>query len=348
MLGGLDKRQGRGFETSPKVQRRGHVATTPKSRVLLLTTSSDLSADLVITTLRKLRARVLRWNLEDFPLSSTASWNPDGKLRLIAQGQEFTIEEFKSAWYRRTAAPRLPDELQRSGAESFVTGEIDAFLRGLCETSRWFWVNPPNRVEIAENKLRQLASATALGFAVPATLVTNDCKEARRFLRRFPLAVAKSIARSAIELDGSHWAVFTRPLSRADVIGERALRISPCIFQEMIPKRADVRVTVVGSKIFAAAIMCKDPHPPEVDWRALENRSLIYRRHVLPRAIADRCHLLMQELGLVYGCFDFVLTPEGRYFFLEINPSGQWGWIEHELGFRITDEIARLLINGKN
>lgn len=324
------------------------MATTPKGRVLLVTTSSDLSADLVIITLRKFRTRVLRWNLEDFPLSANASWSPDGKLRLIVQGREFAIEEFKSAWYRRSATPRLPDELQRNGAESFVTGEIDAFLSGLWKTSPWFWVNPPNRVQIAENKLRQLASARALGFAIPTTLVTNDRKEARRFLRRFPLAIAKSISRSAIELDGSHCAVFTRPLSRSDVIGERALRISPCIFQEMIPKRADIRATVVGSKIFTAAIMCRDPHPPEVDWRALESRSLIYKRHELPRAIADRCHLLMQELGLVYGCFDFILTPEGRYYFLEINPSGQWGWIEHELGFKITDEIAHLLINGKN
>jgi glutathione synthase/RimK-type ligase-like ATP-grasp enzyme len=229
-----------------------------------------------------------------------------------------------------------------------VIGEIDAFLRGVCATSRWFWVNPPGQVQIAENKLRQLASASALGFAIPVTLVTNDVMEARKFLRRFPLAVAKSIGRSAIELDGAHWAVFTRPLSRASVIGERALRISPCIFQEMIPKRADIRVTVVGSKIFAAAITCRDAQPPEVDWRALESRSLIYRRHSLPREIQDRCHLLMQELGLVYGCFDFILTPEGKYYFLEINPSGQWGWIEHELGFEITDEIARLLIHGKN
>lgn len=324
------------------------VRKSTKNKILLITTASDLSADLLITKLNELSVPAFRWNLEDFPLTVSASWGPGAKGRIIAHRHDFPLDQFKSAWYRRMAPPGLPHQLKTEGVRNFITREASAFVEGLCETAPWFWVNRPSHVRRAENKLWQLATARTLGFAVPATLVTNNPKEAKAFLKKRPAAIVKSVASGAVEMQGSHWAIFTRLIRPKSDVPAPALRLSPCIFQEMAPKRADIRVTVIGSKMFTAAITSKNAEPHEVDWRALDSRLLIYRPHSLPHSVAHRCRLLMERLGLVYGCFDLVLTPGGKYLFLEINPSGQWGWIEHELGFKITESLARLLMKGKN
>ena len=321
--------------------------TPPDSRpILLVAERRDLAADLVVAELVKKGAAFVRWNCEDFPLSSTMIWEPtERNAKLHLGSQRFSLEQFKSAWYRRTPAPILDGSVP-VGAPGFVEREISTFLAGVWAYSRLRWINWPPSVLRAENKLLQLALAQELGFSTPRTIVTNDPSAARSFVAAVPRAVVKSITGGTFEQKDEWWVLLTHPVSAGDLESDTAIQIAPCIFQERIEKWADIRVTLVGTDIYAAQIVTTVGD--EVDWRALDRSNLSYRPHTLPDELASRCLEMLRRFGLTYGCFDFVLTPGGDYFFLEVNPSGQWGWVEHELGFRITESITRWLIEAKS
>ena len=315
--------------------------------VLLVTSKSDLSADLLVTTLRKRSVPFVRFNMEDFPLRYRLSWTPDSQDHSLVVGhQEWPLSVFRSAWYRRMAPPTVPPHTADDGVRDFVAHEITAFLEGIWETTHWLWLNRPSAVRRAENKLLQLALAKRCRFSIPRTLVTNDAGAARRFLAEADRSIVKSIAGSAVDVDGKRAVLFTHSVTEMDIPSDSAIQLSPCIFQHRIPKVSDIRVTLIGSEIFAAEILTQEMTTEDTDWRSVAPDRLSYATHVLPRTIADTCRRYLNELGLVYGCFDFLLIPGGEYVFLELNPSGQWGWIEHETRAPITEANVQTLTLG--
>ena len=125
-----------------------------------------------------------------------------------------------------------------------------------------------------------------------------------------------------------------------------SVRASPTIFQERVDNLFDLRVTIVGSRIFSAKIQIRDKGDDEVDWRSLEVERIYYERYTLPKAVSAACHRLVKGLSLHFAAIDFIVTPEGDHVFLELNPSGQWGWIEGATELPITDAIVDLLCEG--
>jgi glutathione synthase/RimK-type ligase-like ATP-grasp enzyme len=112
------------------------------------------------------------------------------------------------------------------------------------------------------------------------------------------------------------------------------------IFQQYVPKRVELRVTVVGRRVFAAEIDSQASRSTRHDWRHYDDPNVQYRIHTLPPEMARACVRLVEALGLSFGAIDLIQTPEGKYVFLEINPNGQWGWIEDLTGLPISDAIA--------
>ncbi len=125
-----------------------------------------------------------------------------------------------------------------------------------------------------------------------------------------------------------------------------ALRSCPVIVQEQIPWRVELRVTVVGDQIFACEIHSQISNHARLDWRRYDTGATPHLVHELPGEIADRCVALTHRLGLRYGAVDLILTPDGRYVFLEINPNGQWLWIENLTGLPISQAVCDLLLEG--
>jgi glutathione synthase/RimK-type ligase-like ATP-grasp enzyme len=115
-----------------------------------------------------------------------------------------------------------------------------------------------------------------------------------------------------------------------------------------VEKRVELRVTVVGTKVFAAEIDSQATNHTRFDWRRYDLGNTPHRAHPLPDDVAERCLALTQRLGLSYGAIDLIVTPDGRYVFIEINPNGQYSWIEHCTGLPITDALCDLLMAGAN
>ena len=117
---------------------------------------------------------------------------------------------------------------------------------------------------------------------------------------------------------------------------------APGIFQEYVPKRVETRITIVGDEVFASEIDSQSNPATIHDWRR-DFANTRYRTHELPVAVAKKCLDFVRMLNLKFGALDFVIRPDGAYVFLEINPNGQWLWIENLTGLPIGNAIATLL-----
>jgi glutathione synthase/RimK-type ligase-like ATP-grasp enzyme len=123
-----------------------------------------------------------------------------------------------------------------------------------------------------------------------------------------------------------------------------AIERAPGIYQTVIEKAYELRITVVEHAIFAVRINSQDNEVTSLDWR----RDLDGVRYAvepdLPEKFRDRLLAFHSRAGLVYGAYDFIVTPGGEYVFLEVNQVGQWLWIEDATGVQVSAAIASTLV----
>ena len=278
---------------------------------------------------------LIRFNQDEFPTHIEMQWRSDGEIAFRSGQFNVTASDVSGAWYRR--AP-----YSWSRKHGFVARESAGFLRGLWETADWKWMNRPAAVHRAENKLVQLRNARALGLQVPNTLITNCAESARAFVQRQP-SIVKTVVSAGLQIGGSDRVIFTTSIALDQLQMQNELHQCPVIFQAAIAKSYDLRVTLVGDLLFAAAIHVSNRTEDELDWRSIDDGRLTYEIVHLDPDIVFKCRKLSTAFGLSYAAIDFVVSEDGRYFFLELNPSGQWGWLERKLGFAISDAILMYL-----
>jgi hypothetical protein len=312
-------------------------------QIILVTTAHDLAADLIVFHLRRRGADFVRFNQEDFPGQASLVWRGPATPATITLGADLIdCTEIRSAWFRYPVAPSATRPEQQSYL-GFVINEAAGFLSGFLETMPWFWMNRPSAAALAGNKLRQLACAPQLGLTIPPTLVTNSGQAAKDFVQERQ-SIAKTVNNSGYTDAGTRYVIYTTAVTVDDLTGE-SVGASPVVFQQRIGKAFDLRVTVVGTRVFAVRIHTENDEGT-VDWRAIEPSRLVYERYCLPAAIEKSCVDLVRAFLLTFAALDFIVTPDGEHVFLEINPSGQWGWLEQATELPITDAIVDRLIVG--
>ncbi|MFP5417339.1 MAG: alpha-L-glutamate ligase, partial [Actinomycetes bacterium] len=231
----------------------------------------------------------------------------------------------------------LDDRITLGDDRHFALGETAAMVAGLWACLDAHWVNDPVRDEAASAKMLQLKLAAACGLKVPRTCMTNDPAQARAFLE----AVHGAAVFKPFSATPATWRE-TRPVREADIALLDNVALAPVIFQERIDGGVDVRVTVVGRKLFPARIAVSDARF-EYDVR-LDTQAARITACELPSAVAAGLGRLMGALGIVYGAADFRVAPDGQLLFLEVNPAGQWLFVEIETGQPITEALVDHLI----
>lgn len=312
--------------------------------ILLITETSDLAADLLVLSAKQRRIPVIRFNQDEFPQRICVQWRGTGQSRFSLEKHCFAEDEVSGAWFRR--APRTSSG-KKDDVSNFVLRESDGYLKGIWETTSWLWMNFPSAVARAELKLLQLRHAQQIGLKVPDTLVTN-CPEATRSFAEGRNVIAKTVVGGGLSIDGIGHAIFTTAVTSGDLDIDSEIQACPLTFQNRIPVQYDLRVTVVGDSVFAARVAVRDRNDSDVDWRGLDPARLHYERDSLPQEIEIKCRKLVAAFGLMYGALDFVVTPDGEYVFLELNPSGQWVWLERRLRMPITDTILDILVGNSH
>ena len=307
--------------------------------LLILTSKHDLAVDYVITELLDRGLRYFRLNAED--LSSckfTFSTNGEGIVRrLSTRSRTIDLDAVTAVWYRRAMHP-VPDPTLSPPERRFITGELRHLVFGLVFDPCIIWVNPIDKVSVAEHKLYQLQIASSLGLQVPRTLVSADIEELRSFaLSNSNGTIVKPIFHGLFFDGVSRHSIYTRRVD-ADSLDADSLRPCPILLQEEIPRVADVRVTFIGSDCFVADIRGNNSL---IDWRD-PNVAVNYEISSLDDGTKALCRGMLAEMGLAYGAFDFIRMPNGTLIFLELNPTGEWAWLEETLHFPMRDAFIRL------
>jgi hypothetical protein len=307
---------------------------------LLITERFEPTADLLIAGLRRRGVPFLRWNLDHFPLGSSLTYRiSNGRFgaEILTDGRKLDLNNIASVWCRGFWPTGFPSDLGRA-ERKFAEEESQRALDGIITVTSALWINHPHNHLRANSKPAQLFAARHAGFEIPPTLITNDPDEARGFVARADSeAVYKALSQS-LDLEPGK-ALFTGVVTERELLNLNLIRVSPGIFQARVPKYYELRVTVVGSRIFAGKINSQSSDETKVDWR--HKPFAIEREPVrLTEDMEAKVHALMQFFGLVYGAFDFIVTPEGRYVFLEVNPAGQYMWVESKTGLPITAALV--------
>jgi MvdC family ATP-grasp ribosomal peptide maturase len=317
--------------------------------VLLVTHSADyFTVDRVAEALLRQGVRPFRLDTDLFPQQVQLSTYIDGAElhhKVDGCGQSFTTEEVRAVWLRRIWTSQLSENLKpqfRAVCARESMAALEGFLDGLAAVR---WVDSLPKIRQAENKLYQLRVARSVGLRIPRTLVTNDAKRVRTFFQELKgVMVAKLLTPVSVSMDGSSPFVYTNAVREEDLDNAEALCHSPMVFQERIPKQRELRVAFVGGTCFVGALNSAKSIAGQVDWRRASLKELEWEPEMLPNQVTYRLKALMAELGLVYGAIDLILTPDGEYVFLEVNPTGEWGMLERDLGYPISDAIARTLL----
>ncbi len=235
------------------------------------------------------------------------------------------------------------------GVYDFCLRETRAALMGSLLTHRAPVMSPPANVWKAEYKPFQLTAARRSGLVTPETLISNDPLKVRAMFRRLEgKMIAKPVRTGFVDCGSEQRAIYTTALSEEHLNDIESARWSPAIYQPLIEKRSDIRVTVVGDKMFAAEIDSQGEPTAKVDWRRTLNPSLPHRQIELPQQLRDALFRLMSLLGLVFGAIDLIRTPDDNYLFLEVNPNGQWLWLDDALHFGISDTVVGWLLGERS
>lgn len=311
--------------------------------ILLVSNARDLTTDFIVLEARRRGVSTIRLNTEDIP-KGHARLGFEGDSDWSLQFPDWTLEgrEVTAAYFRRPAAPEIDPQVCAAEERAYCTVEWAALLKSLYQRIGPRWLSAPAAIAAAEDKPRQLLEAQRAGLAVPDTVITNDVAVFDKFLQG-AAAVAKPLRQARLEGETER-VMFTTRVEAATARNERAIAAAPMILQREVLKAADIRVTVVGERVFAAEIDSQAFAEAEVDWRAGDTTRLGHAKHDLPVDMEEKCVDLVRALGLGFGAIDLVLDREGCYWFLEVNPNGQWAWIETRTGHPIAAAIVDHLV----
>ncbi len=311
--------------------------------ILLVTNRRDLTTDFLIRELKKRNLVFSRLNT-DIATDSLVILNPlSNTVEIRDTFSHIQIDSISVAYFRRPAISQLKDV--HGVYRDYVRAEWNAFLKALYASIGDRWFSHPNNILLAEDKPRQLRLAYKIGFNVPETIITNDIEAAKEINGDLAL-VAKPLKQALIEADDFEKVIFTSSIGSLTDRDRASISVCPVIFQRHIPKAVDIRVTVVGDRVFAVAIHSQESEETKVDWRRGSNPRLHHEVIDLPDDVADKCVQIVQSQFLRFGAVDLVRDLEGKHWFLECNPNGQWAWIENRTGLpiasAITDEMLKL------
>lgn len=314
--------------------------------VLILARDLDPSADEMVTALRERGTAVCRVNTAWFPTQLSVSAGLRGGRwsgYLHTPGHRVELEDVHAVWYRSPEAYQMPDELS-SAERHHAFLEAKYGLGGVLSSLPALWVNHPARLADASYKPVQLVWAHGCGLTVPDTTITNEADTVSEFAHA-GRTITKLLGSNTISEEGTRKFSWTRVLGDDDLADLRGIEATTHMVQRWVPKSFEVRVIIIGDHLTAVAIYASNT-ASYVDWRS-DYDALSYELIDPPEHVSQGIHALMRTFSLIYGALDFVVTPEDEWVFLEINPGGQYGWIESHTGVPLTGVLADLLTKGQ-
>lgn len=310
-------------------------------RVLILSSVLDFATDRVCRALTERGVPFVRLNREQLP-EWRLTLDPTDPLLTCEHGRTWIVDGSGplGVWFRVGTFDRNLSAEPASLMEQLQRTQWGAFMRSLMVFGTARWINRPDAVYRSEVKAVQLREASRSGFAVPATLMTNDPSIPTGRLPGATVAI-KSMDTLLLR-EGPNQRFGYTTIVDWDALDRSGMELAPMTVQRALAPKLDLRVTVVGDRLWCVAVLA-DERPIDGDWRLKTKESLRYDAHELPPEVMESCHRITRALGLTYAAIDLAVS-EGEYWFIEVNPTGEWGWLdgpERPIAAAIAEELTR-------
>ena len=311
------------------------------ARIVIVSAQSD--AHLPFVEKHLTNDEVIRIDPIDIIKGSTLDYAfQGGVMQVIYRGE--VLNDITSVWYRRPTPVVKEDIPVRDSEKAYALDSIERHIRAFAHLlPDALWMSDVTALRRANSKPLQLATAHTLGFNVPRTLFTSDSKQAKNFVDQEGQCIVKSQA----PIFPQHKVLLAKLVNAADDLDYRGLQVDPYIFQQFIDPVAELRVTVVHDQVFTAQITAASVDGRVSDFRDWRfghwNDTFAASPYTLPKQLSEKCVRLVKYLGLEFGAIDIILDKKGVYWFLEINPNGQWAFVEEVTGQPIGEAIAARL-----
>lgn len=326
--------------------------------ILIITEKFDPHVDFVIEELDRQGIDYHRLIFSDFPTQLSVSlFNPQTehfRSMLLHRSQKVHLDEIKTVWYRRTEKIQLPDTLSEED-KVIANAECQAMLKNLWQTLKdRFWVSTLESMRLASSKAEQLQRAMDYGFNILPTCFSNRPESIKDFYASLTPSyqlIYKPHSSVLIPQDNGKMGVaYTAILDLKHLEKLQQIVTCPGIFQAYLEKKYDIRVTIFGDQVFACKIYSQAHPDTQVDSRASRWETDETPKHEameLPPEIKTRCLEITHSYGLQYAAIDLAIGQDGQYYFFELNPNGQWAWIEELTAQPMRAALIQLLTNNR-
>ncbi|MFA5959967.1 MAG: hypothetical protein WC785_05575 [Tatlockia sp.] len=322
-------------------------------KLLIPTEPDDLHALLVQIAFEEMGHSVRLLFTADHPTKQSNSVYLDNGIYNWKSADDYSSyeeNEYDVVWWRRARRPYFPKELSHPGDYKFIVRENALFHESLTANiapNAW-WINSKEAANRANLKLLQLRLASQCGLTIPKTLCSNDPNKIKMFLidNKNQHVIYKPLCSNFWFEKDKIKMTYTNKITLSDLKESNGLQYVPGLYQTEIKKKYELRVTCFGRYLVAAQIDSQSNEGSKLDWRAMQGENLDIKPYKLPSAIESKIHRFMDKLGIVFGAFDLIVTPENEYVFLEVNEQGQFFWVE-ELNpeFKMLDIFIHFMLN---
>lgn len=301
--------------------------------VLIVTASFDETATYLINTYPYFADDAFRLDVDrlgEYAISvDNEGWIIDSYDKKIRK------QTTSSIYYRKPTLPDLKEYTQQY--QYMIQRDIIALINGIVDDFEGAVVSKPSILRRTENKVFQLLYADKVDLRIPRSCIGNSCGrlEAINKERRLKDFIIKPLTTGVLRFGSESEAFHTNILREA----EEDISLTPVYIQEYIEKAYEVRLTIIGENYYPVRIDTKN----KIDWRKdYENHK--YSLIECPKDVLSSCFKMLADFDLIFGTFDFVVNPDDDWFFLEMNPNGQWLWLEESMGLDISSKIVEALL----
>jgi len=296
--------------------------------LLIISNQKDATVDYLVPFLVKSSIPFLRFDTDCCLKKSTLSYE-DSTALLEYSGTNYEPGVFDAVWYRRPESLRSPG---LAPEEVFTLNEwSEMFENYFALIPSEKWINHPTNNARASHKIHQLEIAKSLGLEVPDTLVTMSEERFKTFYEKHSgKIIVKPMFSGYIDRNGigNDSLIYTNRVSESYLTRIHEIKACPTLFQEEISKSADVRITILDGTIASVKLLSQNNDGNQgCDIRINNMRGVAYSTIDLPTDVRHGLMALMDYYSLRFAAIDMVIDKNEKWFFLEINPNGQWAWL---------------------